>query len=473
MRFRLCALALLSLTIAACSDRREPIGPISPSLATMSSDHPRYIVMFRNTVSGARSVAESMVAAHGTSADFVYTHAIKGFAARLSPHAVDALERDPRVLMVEPEKIVTLEGVQTPAPSWGLDRIDQVDLPFDLSFAYPRTGLGVHFYGIDSGILSLHTEFSGRLAAGFTAWTDGNGTNDCFGHGTHTASTAAGTVYGVAKQMTIVPVRVFDCLGTGGSAEIVAGVDWVTANAVLPAVANMSIGILGGDPPTDSAVAASVRAGIVYVVAAGNKSTNACVFSPAAEPSAITVGATQSADFRASFSNYGTCLDLFAPGEGITAAWIGGSSATATKDGTSMAAPHVAGAAGMYLEAYPTATPAEVAAALISNATPNKILNASGSPNLILYTGFIPANQPPVPDFSWTCTPKQVCTLDGGLSHDADGSIVSYVWVIDKTRKPLSGRVVTVDLKGNKARPITLTVIDNTGASSAVTKSVP
>lgn len=275
-----------------------------------------------------------MTSVHGAAADFVYTASIKGFAARLSPQAADALRRDPRVMMVELEKAVTLEGVQTPTPSWGLDRIDQRDLPFDNSYTYPRTGAGVHFYGIDSGILSTHLDFGGRVESGFSAISDGNGTTDCFGHGTHTASTAAGTTYGVAKGMAVVPVRVFDCLGAGGTAEIIAGVDWVTANKVLPAVANMSIGILGGDPPTDSAVARSVRAGVVYVVAAGNKSTDACIFSPAAEPSAITVGATQSADFRAAFSNYGTCVDLFAPGERITAAWIGSPTATRTEDGT-------------------------------------------------------------------------------------------------------------------------------------------
>jgi subtilisin family serine protease len=414
-----------------------------------------------------------MTSAHGTSADFVYTASIRGFAARLSPQAVDALRRDPRVMMVEQEKVVTLEGTETPTPSWGLDRIDQRDLPLDSSYTYPRTGVGVHFYGIDSGILTTHTEFTGRTEAGYTAISDGNGTTDCFGHGTHTASTAAGTVYGVAKGMTIVPVRVFDCAGAGGSAEIIAGVDWVTANKQLPAVANMSIGILGGDPPTDSAVARSVATGIVYVVAAGNKNTDACIFSPAAVPSAITVGATESADFRASFSNYGTCVDIFAPGQAITAAWIGTNTATRILDGTSMASPHVAGAAGLYLEAQPNASPANVASALTSNATPNKMLNPGpGSPNLVLYAGFIPANVPPVADFTWSCTAAHACTMDGRDSRDSDGSIVSYTWTIDKSKKTLSGAVLTTDLKGNRARQVMLTVTDNSGAEGSVTKTV-
>lgn len=472
MRRRIAAFVLLPL-LAACNDINEPARVSRPARSIVQGVTGRYIVVFRDNVERVPEVASEMASAHGATPDFVYTATIRGFAARLPSAAIDALRRDPRVMMVEPEKVVTLQDTESPTPSWGLDRIDQRDLPLDNSFTYPRTGLGVHFYGIDSGILTTHSEFTGRIEGGFTAISDGNGVTDCFGHGTHTASTAAGTTYGVAKSMTIVPVRVFDCTGAGGSAEIIAGIDWVTANKVLPAVANMSIGILGGDPPTDSAVARSVRSGIVYVVAAGNKNVDACIFSPAAEPSAITVGATESADYRAAFSNYGTCVDLFAPGQAITAAWIGSNTATATKDGTSMAAPHVAGVAGMYLEANPTATPAAVSAAIIAAATPNKMLNAgTGSPNLILFAGFIPANVPPVADFTWSCTPKQSCTFDASISSDSDGWIVSYVWMIDKNKKTFGGQVMTADLKGNKPHQVALTVTDNTGAATSVTKTV-
>ena len=474
---RLYTPALLALlTAVACSDDRDHVSIAAPAASSRSTGtaRPRYIVVFRDDVTGARRIADEMADADGVGTDFVYTASIKGFAARLSAQAVDAIRRDPRVMMVAQEKLVTLQGTETPTPSWGLDRVDQRDLPLDGSYTYPRLGIGVHFYGIDSGILPTHREFVGRIEPGYTAIADGNGTTDCFGHGTHTASSAAGATYGVAKGMTVVPVRVFDCSGAGGSAEIIAGVDWVTANAVLPAVANMSIGILGGDPPTDSAVARSVRAGIVYTVAAGNKNTDACLFSPAAEPSAITVGATQSADYRAAFSNYGTCVDIFAPGDSITAAWIGSDTATTVKSGTSMASPHVAGAVGMYLEAHPTATPAAVAAALTGNATPNKMLNpGAGSPNLILYTGFIVPNAPPTADFTWSCDARHSCILDGSTSTDPDGTIVSHAWTIDdKSKKALTGAVVTVDMKGNRGHTVALTVTDNIGATGTVTKIV-
>ncbi|MGE3526695.1 MAG: S8 family serine peptidase, partial [Gemmatimonadales bacterium] len=339
-----------------------------------------------------------------------------------------------------------------------------------------NNGSGVHFYGIDTGILYSHVDFGGRASPGFDAITSGGGAVDCNGHGTHTATTAAGTTYGVAKGMTVVGVRVLNCAGSGTFAQVIAGIDWVTANAIKPAVANMS---LGGsfDAATNTAVQNSIASGVVYAVSAGNSSTNACTQSPAAVPEALTVGATDINDNRASFSNFGTCLDLFGPGVNITAGWIGSNTATATISGTSMSSPHVAGVAGLYLAANPTATPAQVAAALVNNATSNKVGNpGTGSPNKLLYMGFIggggPPNMPPVADFSYTCDASLNCSFDGTLSNDPDGSIVAYAW------KLANGNTVRTTSTFSRTFPnpatfdLTLEVTDNGGLTSSITKTV-
>ncbi len=355
----------------------------------------RYIVVFDEAAlfsaqaqaagPGTAALAQQMVAAAGGELHYTYEAALQGFAATLSPEAVAAVAANPLVSYVEPDREVGIVTTQTPA-TWGLDRIDQRNLPLDNRYTYANNGAGVHVYIIDTGIRATHVEFTGRIGNGYTAIADGNGTNDCHGHGTHVSGTVGGTTWGVAKGVTLHPVRVLDCGGSGSTSGVIAGIDWVTANHIDPAVANMSLGG-GASSALDTAVHNSVNAGVVHVVAAGNENTNACNGSPARAPEALTVGASTSADARASFSNYGTCLDIFAPGQNITSAVNTSNTATDTWSGTSMASPHVAGAAALYRAANPSASPAAVANALINNASTNKLSNVgSGSPNRLLYT---------------------------------------------------------------------------------------
>jgi len=349
----------------------------------------RYIVVFKSGVADPAAESDRTLRAAGGLRHHVYSRAIKGFAATLPDAAVQALRNDPAVDFIEQDQTISISGVESPA-TWGLDRIDQADRPLDTLYHYEYTGAGVRAFIIDTGIRASHSEFTGRVLAGFTAISDGNGTNDCNGHGTHVSGTVGGTTWGVAKGVTLVPVRVLDCNGSGTNSGVIAGIDWVTNHAVLPAVANMSLG--GGlSSALNAAVANAVAHGVVMVVAAGNDSqfgnVSACTKSPASEPSAITVGATTSADARAVYSNVGTCVDIFAPGSGITSAWNTSNSATNTISGTSMATPHVTGAAALALETNPGASPAAVTSFLLAHATPNRLSSiGTGSPNLLLYS---------------------------------------------------------------------------------------
>ena len=358
-----------------------------------------YVVVFKQTVGNPAAESEEAMRGRGGQIRFTYTSAVKGFAVTLPEAAaeafLEAMERNPNVDYVEVDKPITVNQTTQTSATWGLDRSDQRDLPLSGSYTYSTTGLGVHAYVVDTGILASHVDFAGRVLGGYTVINDGYGTTDCNGHGTHVAGTIGGATWGIAKQVSLVPVRVLGCDGSGTMSGVIAGLDWVAANATRPAVVNMSLGG-GASSSLDAAVANTAAKGIAVVVAAGNSNANACDYSPAREPSAITVGATASNDARGSYSNFGTCLDLFAPGNSIKSTWYTSTTATNTISGTSMAAPHVAGLAAQFLQSSPAATAAEVADAARAAATTGKVTSAgSGSPNLLLYVGTASVSLPP------------------------------------------------------------------------------
>ncbi|GLZ34772.1 serine protease [Lentzea sp. NBRC 105346] len=311
--------------------------------------------------------------------------ALNGFNVKLSEAQARRLAADPAVEYVEQDQVVHVEATQTNPPSWGLDRIDQTSLPLNSSYSYTSTGSGVTAYVIDTGVRISHSTFGGRARNGYDFVDNDSVAQDGNGHGTHVAGTIAGSQYGVAKGASIVGVRVLDNSGSGTTAGVVNGIDWVAKNAVKPAVANLSLGG-GASTAIDTAVRNAIAAGVTFAVAAGNSNANASAYSPARVSEAITVGATTSTDARASYSNYGSVLDIFAPGSSITSAWNTGDSATNTISGTSMATPHVAGAAARYLSTHKSATPAQVASYLTSTAVSGKVTSpGTGSPNRLLY----------------------------------------------------------------------------------------
>ena len=398
----LCPVAVLAL-VAASTDAAE--------LKRVANPIPgRYIVVLKPTIQAAglssQSVSDRHVAQFRVQRSHVYRAALQGYAAALSDTQVQQLLLDPEVDYVEPDQRVWASATQTGA-TWGLDRIDQRDRPLSGTYTYNFDGTGVHAYIVDTGIRASHVEFTGRMGNGFTSINDGNGTNDCAGHGTHVAGTVGGTTYGVAKRVTLHAVRVLDCGGSGTNAGVIAGVDWVRLNHVKPAVANMSLGG-GASSALDSAVANAVSAGVTFAVAAGNENADACTRSPARTASAITVGSTTNVDARSSFSNWGTCVDIFGPGSGITSAWITSNTATNTISGTSMATPHVAGVVALYLHQHGHTAPSAVVAALNGAASLNKLTGiGTGSPNRLLYSlfGTVPPTATPTPNPTATPTP--------------------------------------------------------------------
>lgn len=364
----------------------------------------QYIVVLNDelvTSASVSAIASEIAAAYGGEVTYTYGDALNGFAMKFpadtGSSAADRLSQDDRIELVEQDSVVVIADNDTvnttqSGATWGLDRIDQRNRPLNGTFVYIKTGAGVRAYIIDTGILTSHTQFGGRASSGYDAVDGSLPAADCNGHGTHVAGTVGGQTYGVAKGVQLIAVRVLNCNGSGSTSGVIAGINWVTnqkrGTPAIPAVANMS---LGGSPSSalDTAVKNSISAGVTYAVAAGNANSNACNYSPARVTSAITVGATTSNDSRASFSNFGICLDLFAPGTGIQSAWISSNSATQSLSGTSMATPHVTGVVALYLQTNPTATPATVASTLRNNATTGVVTGpGNGSPNRLLFTSY-------------------------------------------------------------------------------------
>jgi aqualysin 1 len=379
--FAVCALVVLAFVVL-----------VLPATAARSQGAAQKFIVVLDDSANASAVASEHTRRHGVDVDFVYQHALRGYAGTIAEERLGALAADGRVVSIERDARVSTQTVQSGA-TWGIDRVDQTNLPLSGTYSYTDRGTGVTAYVIDTGILASHGEFGGRASVGVDTVGDGRNGNDCNGHGTHVAGTLGGATYGVAKNVSIVAVRVLNCSGSGTWSGVIAGIDWVTGNhqAGARAVANMSLGG-GASSAVDQAVRNSIADGVFYAVSAGNSKQDACRYSPARTAEAATVGATTSSDALASYSNIGSCVDINAPGSSITSAWIGSNSATNTISGTSMASPHVAGAAALYLEDS-AASPQTVRNALAANGSPVVQLSQkavrAGTTNRLLYSGFM------------------------------------------------------------------------------------
>ncbi len=486
-------LAILTLSACAKDSTTSPVQSdvtlVSPRLTQATGDNRKipdqYIVVFDQSVGDVKGRANALLNAHGGNLHATYTSALRGFSAHMSAQAAAALNDEPGVAFVEQDQSVDVAGTQL-NPSWGLDRIDQSTLPLDGQYNYPSGGTGVNVYIIDTGIRHTHNEFGGRVVQAYDGVNDGYGMDGCHWHGTHVAGLVGGASFGVAKSATLYSVRVFGCV-TGGTpaSQIIGGIDWVSANKSRPAVATLAIQS-GYSDAINTAVQNSINSGITYVVAAGNLTSDACGMSPASVAGALTVASTVSNDAVASFSGFGPCVDLYGPGYNIYSAMNTADNATGLQSGTSMSAGFVAGAAALYLEAHPSASPAEVHQAIVSAATanvlsgvpantPNRLLRVGGTGGTITPPPPPPpsGNAAPTANFTVSCS-KANCTFDGSSSTD-DAGVANYLWNFGDGTSSSGSAARTSHVyttKGNYDVTVRLTVSDAAGLTSSMSKTV-